>query len=113
DGPRVGCAGHDAHFVGLCRTVGRPELADDPRFATPDLRRQHADDIERELVAALRARSAAEWLERFEAEGIPCAPINSVADAVKNPQVAARNMVVGIPAPAIGTLLVAGHAHKI
>jgi CoA:oxalate CoA-transferase len=113
DGPLVVCAGHDEHFVRLCRTVGRPEMADDPRFATPDLRRQHADDIERELVAALRARPAAEWLERFEAEGIPCAPINSVADAVKNPQVAARNMVVGIPDPAIGTLFVAGNPVKI
>jgi CoA:oxalate CoA-transferase len=113
DGPLVVCAGHDEHFVRLCRTVGRPELADDPRFATPDLRRRHADDIERELVAALGARSAADWLERFEAEGIPCAPINTVADAVKNPQVAARNMVVGIPDPAIGTLFVAGNPVKI
>jgi CoA:oxalate CoA-transferase len=113
DGPLVVCAGHDEHFVRLCRTVGRPELADDPRFATPDLRRQHADDIERELVSALRTRPAAEWLARFEAEGIPCAPINSVADAVKNPQVAARNMVVGIPDQAIGTLFVAGNPIKI
>jgi CoA:oxalate CoA-transferase len=113
DGPLVVCAGHDEHFARLCRTVGRPEMVRDPRFATPDLRRQYADDIERELVAALGARPAAEWLARFEAEGIPCAPINSVADAVKNPQVAARNMVVGISDPAIGTLFVAGNPVKI
>lgn len=113
DGPLVVCAGHDAHFERLCRAVGRPELPGDARFSTPDARRQHADDLERELVAALRTRTAADWLARFEAEEIPCAPINSVADAVKNPQVAARNMVVAIPDDAIGTLFVAGNPVKI
>jgi CoA:oxalate CoA-transferase len=113
DGPLVVCAGHDTHFECLCRTVGRPELPGDARFSTPDARRQHADDLERELVAALRTRTAADWLARFEAEGIPCAPINSVADAVKNPQVAARNMIVAIPDDAIGTLFVAGNPVKI
>ena len=65
------------------------------------------------LCAALRAHPAAEWLERFERAGIACAPVNSVADAVRNPQVAARHMVLRIPDPAIGDLAVAGNPIKL
>ena len=109
----VVCAGHPEHFAKLCRTIGRPELLEDPRFASPDLRRQHADALERELEAVLRTRPAAEWLARFEAAGVPCGPVNSVADAVRSPQVAARHMVVEMPDPAIGRLFVAGNPIKL
>ena len=61
----------------------------------------------------LRTRPAAEWLERFEALGIPCGPVNTVAEAARSPQVEARRMVVGIPDPAIGTLFVAGNPIKL
>ena len=61
----------------------------------------------------LRARPAAEWLARLERAGLPCAPVNTVAEAVRQPQVAARGMVVGIPDPAIGTLWVAGNPIKL
>jgi len=109
----VVCAGHPEHFEKLCRTIGRPELVDDPRFVSPDLRRQHADALERELEGVLRTRPAAEWLARFEELEIPCGPVNTVAEAVRSPQVEARRMVVGIPDPAIGTLFVAGNPIKL
>jgi len=109
----VVCAGHPEHFEKLCGTIGHPELLEDPRFVSPDLRRQHADALERELERVLRTRPAAEWLERFEARGIPCGPVNTVAEAARSPQVEARRMVVGIPDPAIGTLFVAGNPIKL
>jgi CoA:oxalate CoA-transferase len=111
--PIVICAGHDVQFARLCRTIGRPELPKDPRFRTPDSRRQHADELEREVEAALAARPAADWLELLERAEVPCAPVNTVADAARMPQIAARNMVVGIPEPAMGTLWVAGNPVKI
>jgi CoA:oxalate CoA-transferase len=109
----VVCAGHDGHFAKLCQVVGRPELAGDPRFRTPDGRRVHGDALGEALAAVLRTRPAGEWLARLEREGIPCAPVNTVADAVRLPQVAARHMVLGIPDPAIGTLFVAGNPIKL
>ena len=109
----VVCAGHDGQFAKLCEAVDRPDLIGDARFATTDARRRHVDQLEIELSAALRSRSAADWLERLERAGIPCAPVNSVADAVRSPQVAARNMVVEIPDPVIGRLAVAGNPIKL
>lgn len=107
------CAGHDTQFARLCEVVGRLDLARDPRFATTDTRRQHVDAMVAELARALRARPAAEWLERLERAEVPCGPVNTVADAVRLPQVAARSMVVEISDPAIGTLFVAGNPIKL
>jgi CoA:oxalate CoA-transferase len=107
------CAGHDAHFAALCDAIGRPGLASDPRFSTPDGRRRHAEALDAEIAAALRVRPAAEWLARLERAGVPCAPVNTVAEAVRSPQVAAREMVIGIPDPTLGTLWVAGNPIKL
>jgi CoA:oxalate CoA-transferase len=111
--PIVICAGHDNLFERLCRTIGCPDLLADPRFRTADLRREEADALEHEIEAALRTRPAAEWLEILERAEVPCAPVNTVADAARLPQVAARRMVVDIPEPAMGTLYVAGNPVKI
>ncbi|HKA29166.1 MAG TPA: CoA transferase [Candidatus Binatia bacterium] len=107
------CAGHDTQFAALCEVIGRPELARDERFASPDARRRHVDLVQEAIAPVLRTRPAAEWLERFERAGIPCGPVNSVADAVRSPQAAARNMVVEIDDPAIGRLAVAGNPIKL
>jgi CoA:oxalate CoA-transferase len=109
----VVCAGHDGQFAKLCECLARPELPADPRFSTTDARRRHVDELEAEIAATLHSRPASEWLERFERAGIPCAPVNSVADAVRSPQVAARHMIVEIPDPAIGRLAVAGNPIKL
>jgi CoA:oxalate CoA-transferase len=111
--PIVVCAGHDEQFAAFCAVLERPELARDVRFDTMDHRRQHVDELEALVQAALAARPAAEWLERLERAGVPCAPVHTVAEAVRQPQVAARSMVVGIPDPAIGTLYVAGNPIKM
>jgi CoA:oxalate CoA-transferase len=107
------CAGHDNQFRALCGVLERPSMIDDPRYATPDTRRLHADDMERDVEAVLRTRPASEWLERLERAGVPCGPINTVADAVRMPQVAARNMIHRVADPAIGALYVAGNPIKL
>jgi CoA:oxalate CoA-transferase len=107
------CAGHDRHFVPLCGLLGCPELPADPRFATPDARRTHAEALGAEVAAIVRTRPAAEWLAQLEREGIPCGPVNSVADAARHPQVAARHMIVEIDDPVIGRLFVAGNPVKL
>src|SRR5262245_24607261 len=111
--PVVVCAGHDALFALLCDALERPDLARDERFTSADARRRHVDALAGELTAGMQARTADQWLERFEHAGIPCAPVNSVADAVRSPQVAARDMVLHVADPAIGDLAVAGNPIKL
>ena len=114
DGGRfVICAGHDNLFARLCAALGRQNLPGDPRFQTADGRRVNADALTAEIEGALSTRTAAEWLELLERAGIPCGPINTVAEAARNPQVAARNMVLEIADPVIGALYVAGNPIKL
>jgi CoA:oxalate CoA-transferase len=76
-------------------------------------RRRHVGALADILGAVFRTRPAAEWLALLEDAGVPCAPVNAVADAVRSPQAAARNMIVGIDDPAIGRLIVAGNPVKL
>ncbi len=105
-------AGNDALFRTLCTSLERQELAEDPRFATNDLRTQHEAALREELESALRSRTAAEWLEVLEPAGVPCGPINDVEQVLSDPQVRARNMLVRVEDPEAGTLEMAGNPIK-
>ena len=94
DRPLILAAGNDDLFARLCRALGRPEWAADPRFASNRDRNQHADALKAVFEEVLRAAPAAHWIEALEAAGVPCSLIHTVADAVEHPQVRARNMVV-------------------
>jgi CoA:oxalate CoA-transferase len=94
DRPIIIAAGNDTLFERLCRTLGRPELAADPRFVRNDDRVAHVEELQRVLEEVLRTAPAAHWLALLEAAGVPCSPIHSIADAVEHPQVQARNMIV-------------------
>jgi CoA:oxalate CoA-transferase len=96
DGYIVVAAGNDALFAKLCRAVDRPELAQEDVFASNELRTRHADALARRLEAALAAHGSAWWLEQLQAAGVPCGPVNDIAQVVADPQVAARNMLVSV-----------------
>jgi CoA:oxalate CoA-transferase len=96
DRPLVVAAGHDALFRRFAEVLGRPRLADDPRFANVAARVEHVDLLREEIAGAMRARPCAVWMERLETAGIPCAPIQDVAQVVASPQVRARNMIVEV-----------------
>jgi CoA:oxalate CoA-transferase len=98
DGHVVIAAGHDALFARACEVLGRPELARDPRFATNELRTRDEAALKAELERALAAAPSAAWLAKLAAAGIPCAPIQNVAQVLVDPQVAARNMIVELVA---------------
>jgi CoA:oxalate CoA-transferase len=66
-----------------------------------------------EVADTLRREPASHWLDALERAGVPCGPLNDVAAAVRQPQVAARAMVRAIPDPQIGTLYVAGNPLKL
>jgi crotonobetainyl-CoA:carnitine CoA-transferase CaiB-like acyl-CoA transferase len=72
----------------------------------------HLDELTDELNAAFANRAAAEWLEILGASGIPCAPINTVPEAFRTPQAAAREMVLDVDHPAVGPIKLAGFPYK-
>jgi CoA:oxalate CoA-transferase len=108
DRPLVIAAGNDAIFRRLCVTLGRADLADDPRFRTNPDRVRNVAALGEALEAVLRSRPAAEWVGVLEPAGVPCGVVNTVADAVEHPQVQARNMVVRA-----GGLRMAGNPVKL
>ncbi len=113
DGHIVIAAGNDALFRKLAQTLGRPAMADDARFASNDLRTQNHEALGREMEAALAARSCADWLAALEADGVPCAPINDVGQAVGDAQIAARRMIVESDDGSGGRFRMAGNPIKL
>jgi CoA:oxalate CoA-transferase len=108
DRPLVVAAGNDNLFRTLCRTLGRPGLADDPRFRSNGDRTRNAEELKAALEEVLATAPAAHWLEVLEAAGVPCAPIHTIAEAVEHPQAQARNMIVRA-----GGLRMAGNPVKL
>ncbi len=96
------CAANDGLFATLVRTLGRPELAADPRFATNALRHAGRGALKQELESCLLTAPAQFWLAALSAAGVPCGAISDVGEAVGSEQTAARRMVVqagGLPVP--------------
>lgn len=83
----------------FCAVIGRPELIDDARFETSALRTRHHGVLEPILIEALSHRTTAEWIEEFDAIGLPCGPLNNVPQAVTQSQVIARDMLVELKHP--------------
>jgi CoA:oxalate CoA-transferase len=109
----VVAAGNDALFAKLAAALGRPELATDPRFRTNDDRTGNVAELAAELEPAFAARASAEWLALLEGAGIPCGPLNDVAQVLADPQVRARNMVVTADDPDAGRVSLAGNPVKL
>jgi len=99
DRPFILAVGNDAQFRRLCALIGRPALADEPRFATNAARVRHRDALVPELAAVFAARPAADWLADLERHGIPCGPVNDLTQVFADPQVRARGMTVAMDHP--------------
>ncbi len=85
---------NDREWAALSRAFEMPELLDDPRFRTPALRQENIDDRLHLTQDVLRTRTSAEWLDRLEAEDVPCAPVLTRSEAIIHPQVAANGIVI-------------------
>ncbi|SEA23757.1 Crotonobetainyl-CoA:carnitine CoA-transferase CaiB [Haloplanus vescus] len=105
----VGCANQKL-WGELCEAVGRPDLADDDRFASNPDRVEHMDELEDELSEVFRERTTDEWVELLaEDHGLPVAPVYDVPTALDNEQTDARGVVREIEHPALGTVPVIEH----
>ncbi|MGH3745147.1 MAG: CaiB/BaiF CoA transferase family protein [Mycobacteriales bacterium] len=95
DVPLVVGAANDGQFAAFTRVLGLPDLAVDPRFATNRDRVEHRAELLPLLVSRLVTRNAADWAVDLATAGVPSAPVNTVADALVDPHVAAAGLVVG------------------
>lgn len=82
DRPLVVAVGNDRQFEALAREIGRADLARDERFATNPARVRHRADLRVQLMAAFAERGADAWQERLTGVGVPCGPINDIAQAI-------------------------------
>jgi CoA:oxalate CoA-transferase len=87
------CANTERMWQQLCEALEIPELMKDPRFETNERRHAHRAELEPILERAFAQYDCADLLKRFHERGIPSAPVNSVAEALADPQIAHRRMV--------------------
>ncbi|MCC6470750.1 MAG: CoA transferase [Alphaproteobacteria bacterium] len=113
DGHMVIAAGNDQLFARLADALGKPALAKDERFKTNDARTRNHGSLKAELEGLLAARPSTAWLAILDKAGVPCGPINNVAEALADPQIVARGMVVTTDDPVAGTLKMAGNPIKL
>lgn len=85
DRPFVVAVGNDAQWRRLCSAVGAEALAADRRLATNPGRIEHRVEVVEALASRFRTAPAAEWLGRMEAAGVPCAPVQTVLEALADP----------------------------
>jgi len=99
DGHLILAVGNDTQFERFCRIAGCPELAADERFARNAGRVRHREVLVPLLAERLRTRPRGEWLQALDAAGVPCGPINDLADVFADAHVQARGMTFTVPHP--------------
>jgi crotonobetainyl-CoA:carnitine CoA-transferase CaiB-like acyl-CoA transferase len=104
DGEFVLAVGNDAQFRAFCDVIGEPALARDPRYAANAGRVQHYDTLQPLITDRLAHHPRAHWLARLTAAGVPAGSVRSVAEALGDPQLAARDMVVEVTHPTAGAI---------
>jgi crotonobetainyl-CoA:carnitine CoA-transferase CaiB-like acyl-CoA transferase len=85
--------GNDSQFARFCEVAGRPELAQDPRFARNQDRVRNRAVLVPLLEDVMKQRGKAAWLAALEAAKVPCGAINNLAEVFADPQVRERGMV--------------------
>lgn len=93
DGPILIAANAESHFEPLARAIGRADLIEDSRFATPAGRQSNRTELRAEMGKALAKRTASEWEGILEAAGVPAARPRSIPEIVDDPHVQARGVV--------------------
>lgn len=104
DGSIVAGGSKEKFWRSLVVALRRDDLLDDPRFSTFAARREHREALLPELKAAFLGATTKHWLAELGRFGVPCAPVNSVAQALEDPQTVARGSVVVTEHPRFGTI---------
>lgn len=105
--------GNDSQFVGLCEAIGLTDLPLDPRFARNADRVTNREAVIEILAQHFLGATADEWVRRIHPQGVPIGVINSIAQALDEPQVKARNLLVNIPHPLKADFVTVGSPIKL
>jgi crotonobetainyl-CoA:carnitine CoA-transferase CaiB-like acyl-CoA transferase len=97
----------------LCEVAGRPELKDDPRFATNQDRVTNREELAQYLNEAFAGQDAGVWIDRLQEVGIPSGVINSIKDLFDHPQAEARRLKIEVEHPTAGILGFPGFPYKL
>jgi len=92
--------------------MGAPELADHPDFSSYAVRLEHREELSRRLGELSRRRTTAEWLARLAGE-VPCGPVNSVPEALADPQVSASDLIWEVDHPELGVVRTVGSPVRV
>jgi crotonobetainyl-CoA:carnitine CoA-transferase CaiB-like acyl-CoA transferase len=113
DGTMALAVGNDAQFTRMCDLLGVAGMAQDPLYANNAARVSNRAGLMETLRAQFRLRTTEQWTDLLLAAGIPAAPVNSVADALSDPQLLSRAMVQSVPHPTAGTIRLLGPVAKL
>jgi len=97
DGHIILAVGNDSQFASFCAAAGCPALAEEARFRTNPQRIVHRAELIPLIAEIMRARTKQEWIERLEAAGVPCGPINNMREVFEDPQVRHRGLRIDLP----------------
>ena len=106
-------AGNEKLFKSLCDVLQIPEISTDVRFSTNSLRSENADQLKKIIEEKLSLKKTDEWVKEMEQLKIPCGPIFNIKQAVENPQVQDRNMIISSFHKKIGEFKSAGNPIKM
>lgn len=104
DGDFILTVGNDGQFRKFAEVAGQPQWADDPRFATNKQRVANRAELIPLIRQATVFKTTAEWVQQLEAAGVPCGPINDLAQMFQDPQVVARGLAVILPHALAGSV---------
>src|ERR671917_30728 len=108
DGWIVVGGANQRNWLRTLEAIGAPELAEDPRFRDNAGRMAHLKELEEEFARRLRTKPAAHWLHVLEEKGVPCGPVNTMLQALSDPQTLAREMVVEVEHSSLGPVKTLG-----
>jgi len=97
DAPMILAVGNDAQFRRFCTVADMVALADDARYATNPMRVRHREDLCAQIARVLQKRTRAHWLAALDAVGVPCGPVNNLAEVFADPHVQARGAALRMP----------------
>jgi len=104
DGDMILAIGNDSQFAKLCQAIGRPEWASDARFQSGPARVENRQLLVPMLRIETVRRTTHEWIVLLEAAGVPCGPINNIAQVFSDPQIVARGMKITMTHPTAGEI---------
>ncbi len=113
DGYIMIAVGNDRLWQQFCEAAGHPELIDKPGYATGAERVTNREEVIATVAEIMRQHSTDDWMQRLETAGVPAGPISTIDEVMTNPHVHAREMVIDLEHPTLGTIKNVGNPAKL